>query len=553
MIQLRPVALEIDKMLDTQLNPGPAHVRERMVLNALIAELEATGRLLSVEGMPVHLFPDGTILDITSGDEDLIGFISSCGLQAGGRYSWDAKLSDALRGQRLPLTRKYGLAHYDLPSHVLFLNEWNNHFVRVDPDGKASRHVNGEFDLLFEKADAPHDTDLEQVNTYTGGALAWTDTDALVEHVYGVAVYSETSGIGRANAVSVLLGFTLALVMSKRVKAVPVVFMGGQSGTRKSAVSQALGWVVSGAGMKFCVTSCPDSAGAVENCLINAHGLICLDEFQNAKQLATLIKSVTTGGTIKRRVLFTTSSEKSFTVDASLVLTVNGSPFLDDATTKRFLKINMGTPDQDKSGWRGDVFVESDWLTNNLRERCWNELVCRLSAAMRLLTQAAAAGEADIRVHHRMSGFWSFLLAIAKQEGPDVLARTQATLDAIGDEQTISLGTQDDVLPRLLDFFSVKPDFCRRWIGAAELGSAILRHWSIGSHFDDGPNQFMKKLLSSPGQLSARLSGSPLYKEQLGLQTSVDTHKKVKTFWFDPPADPDVKKKSHGCRTAGDL
>jgi hypothetical protein len=536
MIQLRGIASEIDKMLDGSLNPAPAHVRERMVVDAMTRELESTGQLFSVDGMPVHLSPDGSVVDLTAGDPGCMGFVLSCGLTPS-KASWDKKLSDSLRSQQLPDTRKYGLAHYDLASHTLYLNEWNKHFIRIGSDGKATRHVNGEFGLLFETANVPHDTDLDLVNGYTGGALAWTDEDALVKHIFNVAKYSEESGIGRVNAITILMGFLLALVMSKRILTVPVVLMDGFSGTRKSAVSQALGWVVSGDGMDFRVTSCPDSAKEVENVLINSRDIICLDEFQNPKALASLIKSVTTGGTIRRRVLYTTSSEKAFTVDAALILTINRDPLLDDATTKRFLRINMGLPEQDERGWRGDIFIRREWLQNNVRDRCWNELVCRLSAAMRLLSAAAEKHEDDIKVNHRMSGFWSFLLAIAKQEGPETLKQTQVALDAISEEQTVSLGTQDDLLPRLREWLHDKPQFCRCWLTAGEVGHELLRYWSVDSMCGDGPSPVMRQILSSSYLLSSRLSASPLYVKQLGIQFGRNTHKKAKAFWFDPPAD----------------
>jgi hypothetical protein len=358
--------------------------------------------------------------------------------------------------------------------------------------------------------------------------------DALVKHIFDVGVYFETSGIGRVNAIMALMGFLLALVMAERVLAVPVVLMDGYSGTRKSAVACSLGWVVSGEGMGFRVAFCPDSAKDVENVLINSRGLICLDDFQNPKALASLIKSVTTGGTIRRRVLYSTSSEQVFTVDAALILTINKDPLLDDATTKRFLRINMGLPGQDAGGWRGDIFIRRDWMQGGLREHCWNELVCRLSAAMRLLSQSAESHEDDLRVDHRMSGFWSFLLAIAKQESPETLKQTQA---AISEEQTVSLGTQDDLLPRLRKWLHDMPKFCRYWMTASEVGHELLRHWNMDTMSGEGPGPFMRQLLSSAYLLSSRLSASPLYVQQLGIKFGRDSHKKAKAFWFDPPED----------------
>ena len=52
-------------------------------------------------------------------------------------------------------------------------------------------------------------------------------------------------------------------------------------------------------------------------------------------------------------------------------------------------------------------------------KQCWEDLVLRCAAIMRFLKAAADKGEDDIRVQHRMSGFWSFAVAIAKQEGVD--------------------------------------------------------------------------------------------------------------------------------------
>ena len=128
------------------------------------------------------------------------------------------------------------------------------------------------------------------INTYTGGALSWSDEDVLIKHVLGVGVFSETTGLGRSHALSVLLGFMLALAMKERVKTIPIPFLNGPSGSRKSAIG-----------------------------------------------------------------------------------------------------IDMGQPEASASGsgaWRADFFVLKDWVDGKLRDRGWNELVCRLSAAMRLLSQA---------------------------------------------------------------------------------------------------------------------------------------------------------------------
>ena len=535
-MKLRAVAAEIDDALDSKLNPGPQHVRNRMVLNLLVRELEATGKLFLADGAPVHLSPDGKTVSLCAGADGYTGFISSCGLPP--CDGWDKRLTEELLGRSLTKTRTLGLSHYDIRQHVAYLNEWRGSFLRIGPNGETTRHINGEFGLLWETAEAPHDTDLDLVNAYAGGALSWSDDDVLIKHVLGVGVFSETTGVGRNHALSVLLCFMLALIVKERVKTIPIPFLNGPSGSRKSAIATGIGRVVSGVGLDFRVTSCPDSAKEVQNVLCNARGIVCLDEFQNPRALASMLKSVTTGGVIRIRILYTTSGERVFIPDAAVFLTINDDAWMDEATTKRLLRIDMGQPAADAStgagAWRADFFVLKDWVDGKLRDRGWNELVCRLSAAMRLMSQAIAKDRADIRVNHRMSDFWGFVLSIAEQESPECLAQMQATLAAVDDSQSVSIRTADDLLPKLQEWLSQHPESCRRWMTATEIGTEVLRFWELTT-LGRGPSHELRKILASSFLLSRRLRSSQLYVEQLGLEFGES--KKTKTFRFDPSFD----------------
>jgi len=279
------------------------------------------------------------------------------------------------------------------------------------------------------------------------------------------------------------------------------------------------------------VTSCPDNSKEVQNVIVNAHGLVCLDEFQNARALATLLKSVTTGGAIRLRILYTTSGERVFEPDCAIFLTVNADAYMDEAGTKRLLSIDMGQCDAAAGGWRADHFVLKDWTDGRIRVRAWNELVCRLSAAMRLLSQAEKLGRADLSVQHRMSGFWGFVLSIAEQESPECLARMRAALTAVDSSQNVSLGSADDLLPKLLEWLKSFPEFCKTWMTATQISNELLHFWNgMG-----GPSVEMRKIVTSSFSLSKRLRSSQLYKTNLGLRLSES--RKTKTFWFDPPTD----------------
>ena len=195
--------------------------------------------------------------------------------------------------------------------------------------------------------------------------------------------------------------------------------------------------------------SCPSNSKDTETVLINAHGIIALDEFQKAKELATLLKATTTGAAIKRRILYTTSKEQTTHPDAVPFLTVNDDVWCDEATQKRFLRITMGQPSMSTGGWRGDFLIRRDWVEGRIRERAWTELVFalgRVHAAAGPCEKSRTGGLARQPSHERLLEFrW----AIAEQEGADVLQGLQDTMTAVDETQTAATEFSDDLLELL--------------------------------------------------------------------------------------------------------
>ena len=86
--------------------------------------------------------------------------------------------------------------------------------------------------------------------------------------------------------------------------------------------------------MKFSATACPENTADVANALINAKGLLVLDEANSLRPLTNLIKSVVTGGELKRRVLYTTT-QRTYPIDCSLMLPANFDSATDAALVAR--------------------------------------------------------------------------------------------------------------------------------------------------------------------------------------------------------------------------
>src|SRR5207248_1074108 len=104
----------------------------------------------------------------------------------------------------------------------------------------------------------------------------------------------------------------------------------------------------------------------------------------------------------------------------------------------------------------------------------------------RLFTQAKKAGREDLRVNHRMSGFWSFILAIAEQEGTEVLQGLEATMAAVDQTQTAATEFSDDLLELLTDVLLTHKDLIQRWIKMPELRECLNIHAGLHNSVSTG-------------------------------------------------------------------
>lgn len=525
--------------------------KQHAILDLLQKALAATGKLFLVAGLPGHVNADGEITQLVPGNADFDRFLDGCGLLPGAG-DWDKLLFRKLASRRdLPANFVHTIAHFDAAETVLYLNQWDGKFLRLADE--VTEHRVGEFDVLFSKGDEPHEPlDLDAINRYQGPALDWDEDSALVQNVFSVGNFSESAGIGRENSISVMLYFAMAALFQERVMVVPVVALNGVSGTRKSALCVALGWIISGAGMKFRSTSCPEGKAELENALINAEGLLVLDEANSMRDLQSLLKSVLTGGELKRRVLFTTSAQARFPIDALLMLTANMDSATEESMVKRSLRITMGDPEASGKGWRGDFNVREEWRRGGIRQKCWRELVCRALVTLRCLRAAETKKQADIRVPNRMSGFWSFIAAVAKQEGPEVEKRIEAAMQAITEEGRSSVANADDILPLLMQWLDEpaakrgpkEPDPRGLKFTAGEIGANLISRFEsdvrCGAPTPPISRQ-VKEILQSSLRLSNKLAGSQEYRRLLGMQ--VHRGRFGKMFSFNPPTPrPDPPK-----------
>ncbi len=419
-------------------------------------------------------------------------------------FGWEEKLGMDLDGSGLPRRTLHRLSHYEAATHVLYLNEWDGHFLRIDREGQISRHVNGFDGVLFlEDQERAHSTDITAAQAYKGKAWQLGADSALVRHIFDVVTFDGEVGIDRETAHGILMGFLLAMLFRERVQTLPILhFHSGASGTKKTACAVAMGWVLFGMGFK--ATACPEDKKEAENILLNSPGYVVLDESNKMYLLQDMLKAVVTGAYLRRRKYFTTASEETFPVVTGAVLTTNSLSITEDALTARIFQLNVVAGDKE---WKAEFQIAEEWRTGNLRAVLWTELVGRAAAAMREITSAQQTGNAHLTVSHRMSSFWVFLRMLARQEGCE--DRLLKSIEVVNRMQTSTMESQDDLAP-LFEKVRQNKDYEGKWMSAAEWSDVLKRHAPYG-----GLSLQIEKLVSSAARLSNRMEQS---KDRLGIE-----------------------------------
>src|SRR5215471_17676010 len=156
-----------------------ASEKNEAILRELCSALTKTGRIFIVGDVPCHVMADGRLTWILPKDRMLDEILIACGLMPELSGNVDKALMRFLVAGDFPETEVIGISRYLPDEHVLLLNEWNNSYIRIDANGRATRHVNGEGGFLFERGRVPHRTDLDAINSYEGPAFAWTESSPI--------------------------------------------------------------------------------------------------------------------------------------------------------------------------------------------------------------------------------------------------------------------------------------------------------------------------------------------------------------------------------------
>lgn len=423
----------------------PAREKSRMVCNAILKHLQNVGKLYNCGNVATYVQGETRdIIQITKGGQDFQRLLMRYGIYPGDKLTDDIGRAIGAYATGAKKTTVYNMSYYDAERHTLYVNEYGGYFLRMNGEGAITRLRNGDDDLLFsdgaEAGCEPLQADLEMAPSLAPyGALnplGDLEGSFLRSHILGTILYPE-EGIGRENAHIILMTAILSLFFQERIPSNPYIYLYGAGASMKSSLALKVGKLIQGG--KFKVRPATTDEQALKDMALSLPFLV-LDEANAVKKLMDLLKTIATGGMDTRRELYTTAQMRHTPYQARIWLTANTASLTNETISSRMMIIDAGARTEQEP-YRSEHYLEWTPETRNL---LWTELVGRLAKAMAELAQADAKGEGDLKVSNRMSSFFVFGRALARQEGweEDFLA----AMEAMTKRQEASATEGNDIL-----------------------------------------------------------------------------------------------------------
>jgi hypothetical protein len=286
---------------------------------------------------------------------------------------------------------------------VLFLSDPRNEPFVLVPDENLG-------DLFYEHVTA-------EINFDTDGQLPLGEQQLLFDHWF----------------YSIFFGS----IMPTR----PLLAFIGPKGSGKSYTLRRVGMLLNGG--NFQVENLPASEGDFDAITTNSYFAAFDNADSRVKWLPDRLAICATGGTVSKRILYTTNSLTTFPIDCFLGITSRTPQFNRDDVADRTLINRVKRFEEGK--YRGEHELKAAILKD--RNRILTAVVRRLRECIAALKQTEGK---SYRTSFRMADFATFCLRLAETKGEQ--EKLQAIFAKMQDEQT-SFSLEGDTLVDLLGFW----------------------------------------------------------------------------------------------------
>jgi hypothetical protein len=347
----------------------------------------------------------------------------------------------------------YTFTHYDRTRAALYLFDFDRRVYRIRA-GRVDVVDNGTDDVYFFRSPGwqPFTVQLPTANQERMDEIL--AGEYLAQQLFG-GLRPDTSCLTAAEQGWLLVYWILAVFFRELFPTRPILALVGPAGSGKSTLLRQIGRLLFGSTFELMQLS-PDPKdfdAAVTNL-----ALVGLDNADvDVSWLPDRLAVVSTGGSLKRRQLYTTNKLVEYPVVAFLGITSRTPHYRREDVADRLLVFNLE---------RFDTFEAEEALHRSFEERR-NTIMTEIVRLLRHVMAALSKPEVKRPSGFRMADFAQFALRIAHGSGQESGEQMASMLDRLASEQrdfAIQHEPLFEVIGRWLDAGNKN-----RWITTAEL------------------------------------------------------------------------------------
>jgi hypothetical protein len=415
------------------------------------------------------------------------------------------------RGRKVELR---SIAHFDEASHTLYLHLGNGRMCRISAH-EISEEDNGADGVLFRSAgQQAFDIDLNDLPTCRYGLKVTPDSPlcgALGGNWLGNPADQHQLWVCRF----------FSMLFPGMFGASSIVLNSGEHRSGKTSAAAKIGWLLMG--KDFNVTMLNRDIKDVETTLTNDF-LVVLDNVDSAKSLRAiedLIAVAATGGSIKRRRLYTNNAMVTCPIVSQIYFTSRGKPIVRNDIVDRTLTFTFGKYDEPGGPQAlSEKAIQQSVLA--VRDNLMAEVIVRCQKILQGLYAKRAQSYSS---SFRIKDFGRFCLATADAEGwhskmTDIFAR-------VAEEQSETSLEGNPIYGILRLWIGVNSKNLFNPISAADLDRGLAEIAdSAGIHYSARSNPpFLSRLLNE---------SKSEFDSAIGMKITHDKKCKRSLFSFDP-------------------
>jgi hypothetical protein len=500
------VQAEIDEWRSLEEREVKKFKADRWASDTLVRDITQRGQLF-YDGREAYVLDGGSkeVFAVERDNVDAQLFLRQYGIRPTDGFLKHAL--GAIRAEAQGLrekTKVYSLSHYDAKTNQLYLYDQHRYVYRISKS-RIERIDNGTDGVLFVRN--------PKWESFEIGVPTSTDSTVAATLLNSVRLREE--GLSRQDQELLFGSWVHALFFPELFPTRPLVAMIGENGSAKTSVLRRLGQLLFGP--QFDVTQLTKDPRDFD-AAVTTDAFVVLDNADNNEPwLPDRLAIAATGGTIKRRRLYSTLDLVEYPVTAFLGVTSRTPHFIREDVADRLLIFLVD---------RMPKFTAEAILREQLAEER-NVLMTKLIGELQGVLRALELHRSKrYDVSFRMADFGQFVLKVADADGK--LAEAERMFERLGKEQLAST-IEDDPVVELLEEW-VK-DYCGQEVSTGELFAALRR---LASHsersFDFKSSVAFGKYLSDNLATLKGLFGTTFRKGRAG-----------KRLWrFSSPTDAPV-------------